>query len=44
MTAMPRTPGEDRGPDNGSTAGLPVRQALLQALCERERTRWYELG
>ena len=24
--------------------GLPVRQALLQALCERERTRWYQLG
>ena len=24
--------------------GLPVRQVLLQALCERERTRWYQLG
>ena len=23
---------------------MPVRQALLQALCERERTRWYQLG
>ena len=23
---------------------MPVRQVLLQALCERERTRWYQLG
>ena len=36
-----------RAPDEEVTAGqpgLPVRQALLQALCERERTRWYQLG
>ena len=38
-----------RGPHPGQRghrrpAGLPVRQALLQALCERERTRWYQLG
>jgi hypothetical protein len=40
-------PGEDRAPDEEITTGqpgLPVRQALLQALCERERTRWYQLG
>jgi tetratricopeptide (TPR) repeat protein len=24
--------------------GAPVRTRLLRALCERERTRWYELG
>ena len=39
--------GEDRALEEVSTAGqpgLPVRQALLQALCERERTRWYQLG
>jgi tetratricopeptide (TPR) repeat protein len=28
----------------GGQPGLPVRQALLRALCERERTRWYLLG
>ena len=36
-----------RAPDEEVTAGqpgLPVRHALLQALCERERTRWYQLG
>jgi tetratricopeptide (TPR) repeat protein len=39
--------GEDHAQEKDSTAGLPglpVRQALLQALCERERTRWYQLG
>ena len=43
----PPGPGQDRAPDRDSTAGqpgLPVRQALLRALCERERTRWYQLG
>ena len=43
----PPGPGEERAADNDSSAGqpgLPVRQALLQALCERERTRWYQLG
>ncbi len=46
-TSPPPGPGEDRAADDDSTAGepgLPVRQALLQALCERERTRWYQLG
>ena len=48
---MPATPlpglGQDRGPGDDITAaqpGLPVRWRLLRALCERERTRWYELG
>ena len=39
--------GEDRAAqDDGSASqlGVPVRQVLLQALCERERTRWYQLG
>ena len=39
--------GRDRAPGNDLTAdqpGPPVRQALLRTLCERERTRWYELG
>ena len=43
----PPGPGEERAPDKDITAGqpgLPVRQRLLQALCERERTRWYQLG
>ena len=48
---MPATPspgpGQDRAPRDDFTAGQPeppVRQRLLQALCERERTRWYQLG
>ena len=44
-TAAP--PGSGRKPapdDTGSQQGSPVRQRLLRALCERERTRWYELG
>ena len=48
---MPATPspgqGGSRGPGDGITAaqqGPPVSQRLLRALCERERTRWYELG
>ena len=43
----PPGPGDNRAADKNSTAGqsgLPVRQTLLQALCERERTRWYRLG
>ena len=43
----PPGPGEEHAPEHDSAAGppgLPVRQALLQALCERERTRWYQLG
>ncbi len=35
-----RAPGEYPTTDPGSSA----RQGLLRALCERERTRWYELG
>jgi hypothetical protein len=44
---LPPGPGKERAAENDNTAvqlGLPVRQALLQALCERERTRWYQLG
>ena len=49
---MPATPpppgmGQDRGLGDDITAaqpGLPVRWRLLRALCERERTRWYQLG
>ena len=43
----PPGPGGERAAQSDSSAGqpgLPVRQALLQALCERERTRWYQLG
>ena len=43
----PPDTGEDHAPDDDGTAGQsrpPVRQALLRALCERERTRWYQLG
>ena len=43
----PPGPGEDRAPDQEITAGQPgppVRHRLLQALCERERSRWYQLG
>ena len=38
--------GEGRTPGDGTAAqlGTPVRQRLLRALCERERTRWSELG
>ena len=39
----PPGPGQQRAADNDQP-GKPVRQALLQALCERERTRWYQLG
>ena len=42
----PPSPGHQHA-DNDNSAGrpgLPVRQALLGALCERERTRWYQLG
>jgi Tetratricopeptide repeat len=43
----PPGPGQDGALGDGITAGqpgAPVRQRLLRALCERERTRWYELG
>jgi tetratricopeptide (TPR) repeat protein len=36
-----RAAGEDLAADE---PGSPARRALLRALCERERTRWYELG
>ena len=35
-----RTPGKDLTADHGPSA----RQGLLRALCEWERTRWYQLG
>jgi tetratricopeptide (TPR) repeat protein len=51
MVATPATPppdpGQQRAADNDSSAGQPgrpVRQALLQALCQREQDRWHELG
>ena len=43
----PPRPGRDRASDEDITIpmpGLAVRQRLLRALCERERTRWRELG
>ena len=40
----PPGPAKERAADEDGIAGMPVRQALLQALCERERTRWYQLG
>jgi tetratricopeptide (TPR) repeat protein len=38
--------GEGRalGEDLSAGRGPPARQGLLRALCERERTRWYQLG
>ncbi len=48
---VPATPppdrGEERAPGDDTAAGgpgSPVRTRLLRALCERERTRWHELG
>ena len=44
---LPSGPGQEHSPDRDLTAGQPgppVRQALLQTLCERERIRWYQLG
>ena len=44
---LPPGSGEERVAEGGSPAGqpgLPVRQGLLQALLERERTRWYQFG
>ena len=44
---LPLGPGQEHSPDRDLTAGQPgppVRQALLQTLCERERIRWYQLG
>ena len=46
-TLLPSGPGQERDADNDSSASQPsllVRQRLLQALCEQERTRWYQLG
>ena len=46
-TPRPPDPGEERAPDKDITAGPPgppVRQALLKALCQRERDRWQQLG
>jgi hypothetical protein len=47
MPATPPPGPADRAPGDDITAaqpGPPVRQGLLRALCERERTRWYQLG
>ena len=33
-----------REDSTAAQAGLPVRQKLLEGLCERERNRWYQLG
>jgi len=44
-TTPPPGPGRDHALGGDITAGqpgLPVRQRLLRALCERERTRWYQ--
>ena len=43
-TPPPPGPAKERAAEEDSAAGMPVRQALLQALCERERDRWYQLG
>ena len=46
-TPRPQGPGQHRVAGEDITAGQPgspVRQRLLRALCERERTRWYDLG
>jgi tetratricopeptide (TPR) repeat protein len=46
-TPAPPDPGQDRAPDDDTAAaqaGAPTRTRLLRALCERERTRWYDLG
>jgi tetratricopeptide (TPR) repeat protein len=49
MPATPPPPDPDRirapGDDIAAAQpGSPVRQRLLRALCERERTRWHQLG
>ena len=46
-TPAPPGPGQDRAAGDDIAAaepGAPVRQRLLRALCERERTRWYQPG
>ena len=46
-TPPPPGSGENRTQHQSLSVGQldrPVRQTLLQDLCERERTRWYELG
>jgi hypothetical protein len=46
-TPAPPDPGQDCPHGGGITAArpdAPVRQRLLRALCERERTRWHQLG
>jgi hypothetical protein len=46
-TTPPPGPGRDRAHGDDLTAGqlgMPVRHRLLRGLCERERTRWRELG
>ena len=45
-TPPPTGPDSNRPPGDNTTAGQPepVRQWLLRALCERERTRWHDLA
>jgi hypothetical protein len=46
-TPAPPDPGQDRPEAAASPAARPdspVRQRLLRAMCERERTRWHQLG
>jgi hypothetical protein len=46
-TPAPPGPGQDRVSGNDISAGPlgpSARQRLLRALCERERTRWHDLG
>jgi hypothetical protein len=43
----PPGPGGGRVPDDHTTTAQPVapiRTRLLRALCERERTRWHDMG
>ena len=45
--SAPPGQGGERIAEKGISAdrpGMAVRHALLQTLCERERTRWYQLG
>ena len=49
LPPTPRPQGLDQEPAAGEhinrgQPGSPVRQRLPRALCERERTRWYDLG
>ena len=43
-TPRPPAPDQEHAAGDDITAVQPVRQRLLRALCERERTRWHDLG